>query len=461
MAGALSPAARLDCVIKPGVSVMSLPNTDLDSALAEAEARYTAANPLSRALAETAARALPGGNTRTILHYTPFPVALAGGDGCHVTDIDGHRYADYLGEYSAGLYGHNDPRLLSAIKHALEAGVTLGGPNRHEGELAALISQRIPSIERLRFCNSGTEANLFAMSAARAFTGREHVMVFDGAYHGGVFYFGQVKPPINAPFPWVIAPYNDTAGTLALIDKHASQLAAVVIEPMLGGGGCIPAELAFLKAIREACTRHGILLQFDEVMTSRLAPGGLQGALGITPDLTALGKYLGGGMTFGAFGGRADILERFNPYRAGAIAHAGTFNNNVLTMAAGLTGLRDIYTPAAAVALNASGDRLRERLQALTARHGAGVTVTGVGSMLNIHLQSGEVRRPEDLWHEGTMARRYERLKALFHLDMLASGHYLSRRGFVSLSLPMTESGHDGFVAAVDEFLTVRRNLLD
>ena len=440
---------------------MPLTNADLANALADAEAGYTAANPNSRALAEKAARSMPGGNTRTVLHYTPCPLALAGGEGCRVTDIDGHAYTDYLGEYTAGLYGHSDPRLIAAIRQALDEGVTLGGPNRYEADLAALICARIPSIERLRFCNSGTEANLFAMSAARAFTGRTHLRGFEGGYHGGVFYFGQPKGAINAPFPWVVASYNDTEGTLALIEQHRDELAAVVIEPMLGGGGCIPAETSFLRAIREACTRHGILLQFDEVMTSRLSPGGLQQVFGVKPDLTALGKYLGGGMTFGAFGGRADIMERFNPYRQGFIQHAGTFNNNVLSMAAGLTGLRDIFTPEAAVALNGAGHILRQRLNAIARDHDAGVQATGLGSMLNVHFQRGAIARPQDTWATGDTAKRQERLKALFHFDMLAAGFYIARRGFMSLSLPLTTADHDKFAAAFEEFITLRRPLLD
>ena len=439
---------------------MPLTNTDLESALAEAEARFIAANPKSKTRAEQAARSMPGGNTRTVLHFTPFAVALASGEGCYVTDIDGHRSADYLGEYTAGLFGHSDPRLIAAIKQALDDGVTLGGPNRYEGDLAALLCQRFASIERLRFCNSGTEANLFAISAARAFTGRPRIMVFEGGYHGGVFYFGQVKPPINAPFPWVMAPYNDATGTVALIERHAGELAAVVVEPMLGSG-CIPGDPNFLMAIRQACTKHGVVMQLDEVMTSRLTPGGLQKALGIKPDMTALGKYLGGGMTFGAFGGRADIMERFNPYRPGSIAHAGTFNNHVLSMAAGLKGLRDIYTPEAAVALNTSGDRFRERLNGIARKHDAGVNVTGIGSMLSVHFQRGAITRPEATWLTGEAANRVERLKALFHLDMLAAGQYLARRGFMSLSLPMTMAEHDGFAAAFEEFIAVRRPLLD
>ena len=440
---------------------MPLANADLTIALADAEARYIAANPRSQARAETAATSMPGGNTRTVLHYAPFPLTLAGGQGCHVTDIDGHIYTDYLGEYTAGLYGHSDPRLIAAVKAALDAGVTLGGPNQFEGELAALICGRIPSIERLRFCNSGTEANLFAMSAARAFTGRTHLLVFEGGYHGGVFYFGQPKGAINAPFPWVMASYNDTEGTVALIEKHCNELAAVVIEPMLGGAGCIPADASFLGAIRAACTQHGILLQFDEVMTSRLSPGGLQQVFGVKPDLTALGKYLGGGMTFGAFGGRADILERFNPYRPGAIAHAGTFNNNVLSMAAGLTGLRDIFTPDATVALNDTGGILRRRLNAVAREHDAAIQVTGLGSMLNVHFQRGKIVRPQDTWATGDATKRQEQLQALFHLDLIGAGYYLARRGFMSLSLPMTQRDHDGLIAAFEDFISLRRGLLD
>ena len=434
-------------------------NTDLASALAEAEAQFIAANPKSKARAETAAQSLPGGNTRTILHFTPYPVALAGGEGCHLTDIDGHRYADFLSEYTAGLYGHSDPRLIAAIKSALDAGVTLGGPNVYEADFSALLCRRFASIERIRFCNSGTEANLFAISAARAFTGRSRVMVFEGGYHGGVFYFGQYKPPINAPFPWVMGAFNDLDRTLALIEAHSSDLAAVVIEPMQGAL-CLPAERDFLGRLRAACTRHGIVLQFDEVMTSRLTPGGLQLHFGITPDMTTLGKYLAGGMTFGAFGGRADILERFNPHRPDAIAHAGTFNNNVLSMAAGLTGLRDIYTPEAAIALNASGDQLRTRLNTLFETHGASMHASGFGSMMTIHFRHEPIVTPEQTWSTGPEALRQEQLKALFHLDMLASGHYIARRGFISLSLPMTAREHDGLLAAVEEFLTVRKVLV-
>lgn len=435
-------------------------NADLASAVADAEAHYIAANPKSKARADAAMKSMPGGNTRTVLHYGPFPLALASGKGCEVTDLDGHTYADFLGEYTAGLYGHSNPKLIAAIKQAVDDGVVLGGPNRYEAELAALMCARFPSLEQVRFCNSGTEGNLFAMSAARMHTGRNAIMVFNGAYHGGVFYFGQHKPPTNAPFPWVIARYNDAEGTLKLIEKHAKELAAVVIEPMMGGGGGISARPEFLRALRDATRKHGIVLIFDEVMTSRLSPGGIQKKTGVIPDLTAFGKYLGGGMTFGAFGGRKDIMDRFNPYRSDAVSHAGTFNNNVLSMAAGVVGLRDIYTAAVAETLNATGDALIADLNALFERHGAPLQALGQGSIMAIHFHTGKIERPEDTWLEGAAAERRDALMKLFHLDLLRTGQYMARRGFISLSMPIGETHLTAFKGAVEDFLGVRKSVI-
>jgi len=408
-------------------------NIDLASARAEAEHRFIAANPKSRVLFDQAAEALPGGNTRTVLYYAPFPLTLARGEGARVWDVDGHAYADFLCEYTAGLYGHSHPVIMAALREALDGGIVLGGHNKAEGRFAAALCARFPSLDLVRFCNSGTEANLMAISTARAVTGRDKIMVFDGAYHGGVFYYAHGGMPLNAPFPTVIAPYDDTQAALDLIAANARDLAAIVVEPMQGAAGCIPASRDFLAALREASAKHGIILIFDEVMTSRLAPGGLQEALGITPDMTTLGKYLGGGLTFGAFGGRAEIMKRFDPRDADAFPHAGTFNNNVLTMAAGLAGITKVYTPEAAVALNARGDRLRERIAAVFDAHGTGVRVTGLGSMLGLHFASEDAR-------------------ALFHLDLLDRGQYFARRGMIILSLPMTDADLDGLVAAVEGF---------
>jgi glutamate-1-semialdehyde 2,1-aminomutase len=464
--GTRDPAGA-EAVMRPAPRRISMadgnrPNADLQAAIAEAEARFIAANPKSMARQEAAQRAMPGGNTRTVLHYTPFPLAWTAGKANRLTDLDGHDYLDFLGEYTAGLYGHSDPVIQEAVRKALADGIVLGGPNRYEAGLAAAICARFPSIELVRFCNSGTEANMFAIQTARLMTGRSKVMVFEYGYHGGVFYFGAKGGKLNLPIPWVVGRYNETEATRALIVAHGSELAAVVVEPMQGSGGCIPGDRGFLSMLHEECTRHGIVLIFDEVMTSRLSPSGAQGLFGITPDMTTLGKYLGGGLSFGAFGGRRGLMERYDPYRADSIAHAGTFNNNVCSMAGGLAGLTQVFTPEEALRVNALGDRMREGINALAKKSGLPLQATGIGSLMNIHFVRGPIRTPADAHpSDPTLDRAMGELMTLFHLDMIAAGIYLARRGFVALSLPMREPDVAGFEAAVEEFMETRGRLIE
>ncbi len=422
-------------------------NLDLDTALAEAERRYLAANPESVARHEAAKASMPGGNTRSVLHYAPCPMTMTRGEGCRVWSLDGGEYIDFLGEYTAGLYGHSNPAIMAAMKRALGDGVVLGAPNLYEARLAEALCARFPSLERVRFCNSGSEADLMALGLARAVTGRDKVLAFDAAYHGGFLMFAHGGSPLNVPIPMVIARYNDLDGTRALIEAQGDDLAAVILEPMLGAGGCIPAGPGFLEMLRAETARHGILLVFDEVITSRLSPGGLQARLGVTPDLTALGKYLGGGASFGAFGGRADLMDRFDPASPDCLYHSGTFNNDVLTMAAGTAGLSEVLTPEALEALNARGERLRAALERLFEAAGLGVATTGLGSVMAIHFRPGPIGAPDDLEGEDP------RLKQLFHLAMLARGIYLSPRGMVALSLPMGEAETDALLAAVRGFI--------
>jgi glutamate-1-semialdehyde 2,1-aminomutase len=419
---------------------------DLALRLTEAEHRYVDANPASRRLHEERARFMPGGNTRTTIHQPPFPLTIVRGEGARITDADGHEYVDFLGEYTAGLYGHSHPVIVEAIRDALAGGIVLGAPNQYEAELAEAVCARFPSIELVRFCNSGTEANLLALSLARVAGGKPAVMVFEGAYHGGVFFFKDGDAPLNAPFPYLVGRYNDPEAAARQIAEHAHELAAVIVEPMQGSGGVIPGEPEFLHTLREATAATDVLLVFDEVMTSRLSRGGLQETLGIRPDLTTLGKYVGGGLAFGAFGGRADLMARFDPARPDALAHAGTFNNAVLTMAAGLAGLTRVYTDEECARLNALGDRLRRRLNAFATDHGLDFCATGRGSMVGLHFTRGPVRRTAD-------SPAAPELRTLLHLHMLDRGYSFARRGFVALSLPLTRSDVDGFACAVEEFL--------
>lgn len=334
-----------------------------------------------------------------------------------------------------------------ALSAAIDGGLNLAAHNLLEARLAAALCARFPSLERVRFTNSGTEANLMAVSLARVATGRPKVMVFEGAYHGGVFTFGSGNRALNAPFEFVIAPYNEPPECERLLLQHSSALAAVVVEPMLGSGGCIAAEREFMSLLRARTQQVGALMIVDEVMTSRLGVSGLHAALGISPDLMTLGKYLGGGSSFGAFGGRAELMDRFDPRRPDALPHAGTFNNNVLSMAGGLAAVTEVYTADQVRALNARGEALRERLNALCRAAGAPLQFTGIGSLLNAHGTSRPIRSTRDL-----RATSVD-VEALLFFDLLERGFYLARRGFIALSLALGQPEIDRLADAVADFL--------
>ena len=426
----------------------------LDDALTDARQNYVDKRPNSLSSFEAATRYLPGGNTRTVLFHDPFPFRAASGQGSVLTDVDGFKYVNFLGEYTAGIFGHTHPKIRAAIERALDGGVNLGAHNEHEPRLAQLVCERFASIERVRFTNSGTEANLMAISSSRVHTGRDQVMVFDGGYHGGLLYFGHGGVAINAPFPYVLAQYNDIDATRALIREHGSTLACVLVEPMMGSGGCIPANPGFLEMLRTETAAAGIVLIFDEVMTSRLAPGGAQEIAGLVPDMTTLGKYIGGGMSFGAFGGAAAIMDMYDPRRPDAMPHAGTFNNNTLTMTAGCVAMEEVYTPAAARSLNARGDALRERLNDVARKRGLPLQFTGCGSILNLHANAGVIQTPHDV------ERDNQAVNELLFLDLLDAGFYIARRGFMALTLVLEDADYDGFVAAYEAILDGRGSLI-
>lgn len=428
-------------------------NIDITAALAEAQEQYRARNPKSLAQYEEACAALPGGNTRSAIYAEPFPLTMVRGEGAHLWDADGHEYVDFLSEFTAGLFGHSHPAIRRALDAALDTGWNMGAHGPAEARFAAVICARFPSIDLVRFTNSGTEANLMAVAAARAITGRGKILVFNGGYHGGVFYFRGKGSAVNAPYDFLLADYNDTAGTRAVVAPHRGDLAAILIEPMLGGSGCIPATREFLADLRALASETGAILIFDEVMTSRLAPGGLQEVHGILPDLTTLGKYVGGGMSFGAFGGKAALMEWFDPRRKDGFQHAGTFNNNVLTMNAGYVGLAEVYTPERARALNDFGDGLRERLNAVVRRRGLAMQFTGLGSMLGVHMTDAPISCEADA------AKGNAELLDLFYFDLLARGIWIAKRGMMALSIALEAADADKLVVAVEEFAETRAPL--
>lgn len=422
---------------------------NIDDALGLAVKNFVAKRPKTAALHDRAKAVMPGGNTRTVLFSAPFPIRIEKAEGLQLFDVDGHSYTDYLGEYSAGIYGHSDPRIQKAVADAMAGGLNFGAHHISEIEFAEAVTKRF-ALERVRFTNSGTEANMMAIAAARVFTKRSKIMVMQGGYHGGTLYFAHGASPVNAPFDVVLAPYNDVAGTRVLM---SNEIAAIVVEPMQGSAGCIPASIPYLQMLRDEATRHGIVLIFDEVMTSRFGAGGLAEVYNIQPDLKTLGKYIGGGMSFGAFGGKTEIMDQFDPAKLGALSHAGTFNNNTLTMAAGLVGIRDVYTPAAAADLNARGERLKAELNAVFMRYQAAWQVTGVGSLLNFHPVAGEIFRTADLKKADQPMRR------LLYFHLLGQGIYIAERGFMALSLVVTDEDCAILVAAVEGFILRYRGL--
>jgi len=442
-----------EVAISSVVDVRATNPTDAPTcALAEEISAYVARNPRSRDRFAEATAVMPGGNTRTVLYHEPFPLSIVRGRGCRLWDADDHEYIDFLGEFTAGIYGHSDRVIRSAVESALERGVNLSGHTHLETQLASIICSRFPSVDLIRFTNSGTEANLMALAAATVFTARRKILVFDGGYHGGVLNFSSGSSVVNVPHEFIVGAYNDLERSLRLIEAHRNQLAAILVEPMLGSG-CVPADADFLRGLRDAATRDGALLIFDEVMTSRLSSGGRQQTLNITPDLTTLGKYLGGGMSFGAFGGRHDVMAQFDPRVAGALAHAGTFNNNVVTMSAGIAGLTQLLTADAIEAINARGDALRTRLNAVCRERRARLQFTGLGSLLSAHTTERPIRTPVDAAHGDA------NLKGLFFFDMLRRGVYMARRGFMALSLPIGDAEIDHLVEAVDGFLDARSDV--
>ncbi len=428
-------------------------NSDLKSALEEARASYLAKRPNTVTTHEEAVKVMPGGNTRTVLYHGPVPLRIAKGEGGYVEDVDGHRYLNLLGEYTAGIYGHSHPVIKKAVKDAIDGGINLTGHNTYEHRLAKLVCDRFASVELVRFTNSGTEANLMALSTARTHTGRDKVMVMNGGYHGGLLYFGGGGIPTNAPYPFVLGKYNDIETTRELIRENASELACVLVEPMMGSGGCIVGDVSFLQMLREETAAVGALLIFDEVMTSRFASGGAQGLHGITPDMTTLGKYIGGGMSFGAFGGRADIMELFDPTKEGHLPHAGTFNNNTLTMAAGIAGLGEIFTEEKARELHERGTWLTQQINQVFQAESVNFYASGLGSLINIHASRKAPKSPEEV------AQLNQATRELLFFDLLEAGFYLASRGFIALSLEVTDQNCLDFIEAVNEAVQARKPL--
>ena len=419
--------------------------------LTKVQSDFADRNPASRKYYEQARKYLPGGHTRTVLTHAPFPLVFVAGEGSVLTDADGHSYIDMLGDYTAGLLGHSERRVLDAVNTAMRNNFSVGGIHPAEARLAELMCHRF-RLDRVRFTNSGTEANLMAITTAMQATGRRRILVFRGGYHGGILYFASGPAPWNAPYDFVIAPYNDIVGSVKIIHENAGSLAAMIIEPMLGSGGCIPASAEFAREVVTASKNVGAVVIADEVMTSRHGAHGMLDLLGAKADITTFGKYIGGGFSFGAFGGRAELLDQFDTSpevsRERVISHAGTFNNNISSMTSGGVVLGEVFTEEIAIAHTARGEDFRKSVEAVLSRHKLDVVVSGYGSMMCLHALSQVPNAPDDV------AKRDSVLQDLLFFGLIERGVYIAARGMVNLSLSLTDDQLAKVLDALDDTLT-------
>ena len=345
--------------------------------------------------------------------------------------------------------------MIDAIQH----GTALGGVNPAEGKAASLLCARFESMDKVRFCNSGTEADQMAFQLARAYTGRNKLMLFEGGYHGALASF-VVKPvpgvkSMNIPVDIVVADYNDVEGTRALIRQHQDDLACVALELMQAAGGCLPATTEFVQMLRDETSASGALLLFDEVVTSRSAYGGLQSRLGIKPDLTTVGKWIGGGScNFGAFGGSAKVMDLLDPTKSGSISHSGTFNNNMITMQAMCACLGDVFTEQEAARLWDLGEYLKDGINKAASASNVNMQATGCGSTLTIHFTRNRLRSRADLKSVN------HDLTTLFYLDMLQKGIHMATRAMICMMTPHTKEHADVLIAAIKDFIEERKELV-
>lgn len=424
--------------------------------------RFLEPGSRSAALYERALRVLPGGNTRTTIFSAPFPPYLVSGEGARITDADGQVRLDYLNNYTALMHGHAHPEIVYAAQAQIARGSAMAGPTEFEVELAEILSERVPAIEQIRFTNSGSEAVMAAMKAARAYTGRPKIAKFEGCYHGTydpaevsvnphLAAAGEADAPRSvaehaglAPGTVegvVVLPFNDREAVARIVEHEAANLAAIIVDPLANNAGFLDPAPGFLQFLRELTQRHGILLICDEIICFRIAYEGASGHFGVKPDIVTLGKIIGGGLPVGAVGGSAEVMSVFDPSSGKPrVPHGGTFNANPVTMAAGVVSMR-LWTREAIGRMTQMGDDLRQRSNWVLDEAGLPFKLTGQASLFRIMPKATQAD-----FRSGVPDAHGEGQRRELFLRLMGQGIMISQTGLGCLSTVMTDEDATSFV---------------
>jgi glutamate-1-semialdehyde 2,1-aminomutase len=436
-------------------------------AIQDVEARYLEKTKKSGEYYREAKKYMPGGETRESISYKPYTTYMDRGEGFRLWDVDENEYLDFVGNYTSLVHGHCDPDIMEAVRTQIEKGCALSSTSKLQLEHAKMLCERTPSVEMVRYANSGTEATMWAIRAARAVTGKDKILKFEGCYHGThdaakVSVVPDFAPgdlpeahveglgiPKSVLQDVVVAPFNDLDAAEKALQKHKGEIAAIITEPFLASLGVIPPKPGYLRGLRELADTYEVLLIFDEVQSFRMSTGGYQQYEGVYPDITALGKFIGGGYPVGAFGGSKELMDRFDydPSNPDAINHSGTFNGNEVTMAAGIASMKK-YDEKMVNHINSLGARLREGGNDVFKSLGVKCQLLGIGSLNNIIYSDQEIANATDfaMSYIGCME-----LQKWVHLDLINRGIYTAKRGEFIVSTPMSETEVDRGIQGLKE----------